>query len=157
MVFYLLVLSLLLHVTLFAAFQMPDCLFFSFPFLGPHRGYMEVPRLGVYHRSCSCRPISQPQQRGIRATSIFYTTAHSNARSLTNWARPGIQPTSSWILFGLISAAPPQELPTILTVSLMWKILIALEPRNQQTCHGRVILTYAAKATNFLHSTPIST
>jgi len=26
------------------------------------------------------------------------TTAHSNARSLTHWARPGIEPESSWIL-----------------------------------------------------------
>ena len=29
---------------------------------------------------------------------LTITTAHSNARSLTHWARPGIEPTSSWML-----------------------------------------------------------
>ena len=38
------------------------------------------------------------------------TTAHSNARSLTHWSRPGIKPTSSWILVGFVSAEPGQEL-----------------------------------------------
>ena len=49
------------------------------------------------NQSCSCRPTSQPHQRGIRATSATYTSAHSNARSLTHWVRPGIKPASSWI------------------------------------------------------------
>ena len=31
-----------------------------------------------------------------------YTTSHSNARSLTHWARPGIKLKSSWILVGLL-------------------------------------------------------
>ena len=31
-------------------------------------------------------------------SSVTYTTAHSTARSLTHWARPGIKPTSSWML-----------------------------------------------------------
>ena len=31
-------------------------------------------------------------------TSVTYSTAHGNARSLTHWARPGIKPASSWIL-----------------------------------------------------------
>ena len=35
---------------------------------------------------------------GIWDVSASYTTAHSNARSLMHWARPGIEPTSSWIL-----------------------------------------------------------
>ena len=40
----------------------------------------------------------QPQQQGILAANTTYTTAHGNARSLTHWARPGIEPASSWIL-----------------------------------------------------------
>ena len=36
-------------------------------------------------------------QHQIQATSAVYTTAQGNARSLTHWARPGIEPTSSWI------------------------------------------------------------
>ena len=34
----------------------------------------------------------------IRAISVAYTAACSNTRSLTQWARPGIKPASSWIL-----------------------------------------------------------
>ena len=30
--------------------------------------------------------------------SVTYTTAHSNAESLTHWARSGIEPASSWSL-----------------------------------------------------------
>ena len=40
----------------------------------------------------------QPQQRRIWASSVTYTTAHGNTRSLTHWARPGIEPAFSWIL-----------------------------------------------------------
>jgi len=43
--------------------------FFSFFFLWMHLQHKEVPRLGFES--------SQPQQRGIRATSATYTTAHA--------------------------------------------------------------------------------
>ena len=36
----------------------------------------------------------------VQATSATYTIAHDNAGSLTHRARPGIEPTSSWILVG---------------------------------------------------------
>ena len=39
-----------------------------------------------------------------------YDTAHGNIRSLTHWARPGIEFASSWILVGLITAKPQREL-----------------------------------------------
>ena len=42
--------------------------------------------------------------------SATYTTAHGNARSLTHWARPGIESTTSWLLVGFVSVAPRQEL-----------------------------------------------
>ena len=48
--------------------------------------------------SCSCQPTPQLQQHQIRATSVIYTTAHGNAGSWANWARPGTEPTSSWVL-----------------------------------------------------------
>ena len=35
-----------------------------------------------------------------------YTRAHCNDRSLTHWARPGIEPTASWILVKFISTEP---------------------------------------------------
>ena len=43
----------------------------------------------------------QPQQHQIRATSVTYTTAHSNSRSLTHWVRPGIELAPSCMLVGL--------------------------------------------------------
>ena len=45
--------------------------------------------------------------------SMIYTTAHGNARSLTYWARPGIKPTSSWMLVRLVTAEPQWELPEL--------------------------------------------
>ena len=51
----------------------------------------------------------QPQQCQIQATSVTYITAHGNARSFIHWARPGIEPTTSWFLVGLVSAAPQWE------------------------------------------------
>ena len=44
------------------------------------------------NRSCSCQLKPQPQQRGIWASSVNYTTAHGNTGSLTHWLRPGIKP-----------------------------------------------------------------
>ena len=40
-----------------------------------------------------------------------YTAAHSNAKSLTHWARPGIEPTSSWVLVRFVTTEPQWELP----------------------------------------------
>ena len=62
---------------------------------------MEVPRLGS-NSSYSCQPTPQPQQWQIWAMSATYTIADGNARSLTHWGRPGIEPTSSWVLTGLL-------------------------------------------------------
>ena len=50
----------------------------------------------------SYRPRLQPQQHQIQAMTVTYTTSCGNARSLTHWARPGIELASSWILLGLL-------------------------------------------------------
>ena len=83
--------------------------FFSLSFLGLRAWHLEVPRLGS-NWSYSCWPIPQPWQRQIRAMSATYTTAHSNARSLTHWTRPGMEPASSWIRVGFVSTEPWREL-----------------------------------------------
>ena len=64
-------------------------------FLGPCPWHMEISRLGV-HLELTSTP--QPQWHRNQAVSSTYTTAHSNTRSLTHRARPGIEPISSWIL-----------------------------------------------------------
>ena len=35
-------------------------------------------------------------------------------RSLTHWVRPGMELSSSWILFGFVTAKPQQELPRLI-------------------------------------------
>ena len=53
-------------------------------FLGRSHGIWRFPGQGS-NRSCrSNRPTPEPQQRGIRAASATYTTAQSNAGSLTH-------------------------------------------------------------------------
>ena len=82
----------------------------SYPFArGAHPAYGSSQGL---NQSCSCWPTLQPQQSGIQATSVTYTTAHNNVRSLTHRVRPGIKPESSWILLRFITTKPQQELPT---------------------------------------------
>ena len=53
-----------------------------------------------------------------------YTIAHSsNTRSLTHWAKPGIEPTSSWILMGFLTTEPQEELQTY---EVLRRILLCL-------------------------------
>ena len=54
-------------------------------------------------QSYGCWPMPQPQQHRIWATSTTYSTAHGKARSLTHWARLGIESASSWILVGFVN------------------------------------------------------
>ena len=52
----------------------------------------------------------QPQECGIWAESVTYTKVDGNTRSLTHWARPGIEPASSWMLVRFVSIEPWWEL-----------------------------------------------
>ena len=45
---------------------------------------------------------------GAAAAGLHH--GHSNTRPLTHWMRPGIEPTSSWILVGSVTAEPWWEL-----------------------------------------------
>ena len=60
---------------------------YLFCILGPYLQHMEVPRPGVE----------------VELQLLAHATTHGNARSLTRWARPGIELASSWILLGLIN------------------------------------------------------
>ena len=48
----------------------------------------------------------------IRAVAATLHHSHSNAGSLTHWARPGIQPKSSWILVGFVNHGATTGTPT---------------------------------------------
>ena len=71
---------------------------------------MEVTRLRV-KSELQLAAYTQLQQCQIWATSDTYITAHGKARSLTDWARPGIEPTSLWILVRFITTEPQWEPP----------------------------------------------
>src|SRR5512137_2236721 len=86
------------------------CLFAIF--LGHSYGIWRFPGKGL-NRSCSHRPTPEPQQRGIRAASATYTTAHGNAGSLTHRARAGTEPATSWFLVGFVNHCATTGTPTL--------------------------------------------
>ena len=96
--------------------------FLLLSFYGLTRGVWRFPGQGS-SQSYSCQPRAEPQQRQIQAASTAYTTAHSNARSLTHLARPGIKPATSWFLVGFVSTAPQQKLPKVFFICLFIDIL----------------------------------
>ena len=77
--------------------------FFFFFFLGPHMQHMKVPRLGGELELLQLLPYATATATAMQDTSRTYTTAHGNARSPTHQARPGTEPTSSWILVGFVN------------------------------------------------------
>ena len=124
-------------------------MYIFFFFLGPHLQHMEVPRLGV-NRSCSCRPTPQPQQHGIWAMSATYTTAHSNTGSLTHWARPGIEPTTSWLLARFVSAVPQGELLHILlNLTLLYLYKCMTHIFKPWTCFADCLVCSKTSMDNF--------
>ena len=76
--------------------------FFFCHFLGRSCSIWRFPGEGS-NRNCSRRPMPEPQQHGIGATSVTHTTAHGNAGFPTHWARPGIEPTTSWFLVRFVN------------------------------------------------------
>ena len=74
-------------------------------FLGLHLWHMEVPRLGVESELQLPAYTTATGTQDLRQ-SVTYTTAHSKARSLTHWVKPGIEPASSQTLVRFISAEP---------------------------------------------------
>ena len=54
------------------------------------------------NKSCSCWPVPRPQQQRIWASPAAYSPACHNAGFLTSLVRPGTEPTSSWILCGVL-------------------------------------------------------
>ena len=70
----------------------------------------------LFFRAATTAYVSSQARGRIRATDAGLHHNHSNARSLTHWARPGMEPESSWILVGFISAEPQRELPLNLKI-----------------------------------------
>ena len=85
----------------------------------------------------------QSQQHQILTTSATYTTAHGTAGSLAHWARPGIEPATSWLLVGFISAVLRQECPIFLffihQTFLVWQTRSGGMPLLVQWCLNLVV------------------
>ena len=88
------------------------CLFFFFYFRAAPVAYANSQATGWIRAAPTGLHHSHSKAGSTRATSPTYTTAHSNTRSLTHWARPGIESASSWILVKFITTEPQQELPS---------------------------------------------
>ena len=82
-------------------------LLYFFFFLGLHLWHMGVPRLGV---QLELQLLPYPTSTAAQDPSHFCDLHHRNAGYLTYWARPGIKPTSSWILLRFVTAEPWLEL-----------------------------------------------
>ena len=85
-------------------------LFFIFAFLEPHPWHMEVPRLGA---ESELQPLAYASATAMSDLSCV-CNLHQSSRQhwiLNHWARPGIEPVSSWIVVRFVSAEPWRELP----------------------------------------------
>ena len=92
-------------------------------------------------QSYSCQQC-RPQQCRIQASSATYTRAHSNAGSLTHWMKPGIEPTSSWILDGFYWATMGTPCHYILMCFLIIKSTIDLLPSFENRNFGEWFKIY---------------
>ena len=59
---------------------------------------------------------------------------HCNARSLTHWSGPGIEPASSWILVGFFTAEPWQDSKS----TFNWRLFPTRLSRGY--CHSRLFI-----------------
>ena len=83
-------------------------LFSFFVFLGLHPWHMKVSSLGV---ESELQLLAYTTATAMQDPSHVYMEDHGNAGSLTHWARPEMEPVSSWMLVRFVSAEPRQELP----------------------------------------------
>ena len=101
-----------LHNILIYVFLFLFCVFRAAPaaYGSSQRGQIRAAAACLWHNHTKARSESLE----------IYTTAHGNVGSLNHWVGPGIEPESSWILVGFITAEPQGELPfyVILDVEL---------------------------------------
>ena len=67
--------------------------------------------------------LRQSHSNAGSATSVTYTTAHSNAASLTHWERPGIEPATSRFLVGFVNHWATTGTPGKFCLSMKWDSL----------------------------------
>ena len=89
--------------------QVPFTFFFFF-FLGLCLWHMEVPRLGVKSELAATGLHHSRSNAGSKPGLQPTPQLMANTESPIHWAKPGVKPTSPWILVGFVFLAP-LELP----------------------------------------------
>ena len=80
-----------------------------------HRGFFSFMATAEAYGSSRARgwigaaATPQPQEHWIQAISATYMAAWGNSGSLIQWARPGIEPASSWILCRVLNLLSHNE------------------------------------------------
>ena len=100
--------------------------------------------------SCCHRPTPEPQQCGIQAVSVTYTTAQGNAGSLNLLSKAQDGTCTSWFLFGFIFAVPRQELLKLLKV----KFLLFEKKKIMSTMIESLIIlvtSFVIRKSNLIH------
>ena len=85
-------------------------IFFFFVFLGPCSQPMDVPRIGVKSelQTPAYATATTTQIQGPSVCDLYCSSWH--CQILNPLRRPGIKPTSSWILVWFLTSEPQQEL-----------------------------------------------
>ena len=78
---------------------------------GVHLYPMDIPRLGVELEMQLPNYTTATAMPDLSCICNLHHSSRQNARSLTHWERPGIEPASWWILVGFISTELQWELP----------------------------------------------
>ena len=91
--------------------------------------------------------VSQARGR-IRATAQPQPY-HSNAGSLTHWARPGMEPASSWILVGFINHCATAGTPGCLLL-MSFPLSVNVTTNKHLPYHFMKTLTTAGQARSLL-------
>ena len=105
----------------------PFFFFFFFFLFRANLWHVKVPRLGVESQPHLVAHTFWSQKCWIRAVSVTYAAACSNARSFTHWVRLGIEPASSWTLrrvLNLLSHSGNSEMTV--SILLFWVLHLYL-------------------------------
>ena len=84
--------------------------------------------------------------------AVTYTTAHSNARFLTPWARPVIKPAISWFLVGFVSAVPQREFHDCFFIFEQIILFIYFYFAERFFCHAHGMQKFLGQGSNPCHS-----
>ena len=101
--------------------------------------HMEVPRLGV-ESELQLLTYATATQRGFWAMSAAYTIAHSDAGSLTHWARLGIKHTFSWILVSFFKPLNHDGNSCTFSFLRNWQTIFHPSPSHRQCVYNPVSL-----------------